>query len=383
MSTFAKRKRLLMTKQLPTWGEPILPHVWKTSEEEINLKFPFPAIPVEMTRNHRDGGEEDDDNNNGFIEDRTPVVSFPYQEEKLPMDGPFFLQPKTVSGIEQFLVQESRHEEEDGLQEDFTDHDSCSEYYSSEEAVSPTSHSSGSSSYIFNTIDIDMDSNPCISFDDSPLAAVPADTFGQELVGDIIMSTQTEPSPSPIAWIIETYYDVNQELCFKLQMTESGASMILMKDEILESVKIIVEKEEEEEEDEEDYDGKTLFDIKSINGDSEFVELSNVLQKISDIISSLDGITHKKKTTKRERDLDNNISDVVIPRSHHNHPSSSSSSLVLSSRRRRRRENQDTTTTDESNKKRKNEKRKSPFRSAWKVLATRRSTTRPPPTMVE
>ena len=382
-----------MTRQLPTWGEPILPHVWKTSEEEINLKFPFPAVPVGMTRNHgvcNDDEDGDDNNGNGYVEDRNPVVSFPYQEEISPKDGPFFLQPKTVYGIEQSLVEESRQEEEEGsFHEDLnTDHDDlCSEYYSSEEAVSPTSHSSGSSSsYVFNNIDInidiDMDINPCISLDDVPLAVVPADTFGQELVGEIIMSTtQTEPSPpSPIAWIIEAYYDAHRELCFKLQMTESGASMILMKDEILESVKIIVEKEEEEEEN----DWNTLFDIKSINGDSEFVELSNVLQKISDIIASIDGKSHKKKTAKRERDLDSNTtSDVFVPRSRHNHPSSSSSSSVLSSRRRRRQENQDTTTTDVSNKKHKNEKRISPFRSAWKVLAARRSTTLPPPTMAE
>ena len=336
-----------MARQFPSWDKPIFPHVWKASEEEIDMKLPFLGIIGGPMSRYNDNSEDDK------VQRSDSTTSLPTWCNEKPDADNASLCLRSISSFhcesERTCFPDSRQEEQDWLRNgEANNRDPCFESFSEEETTPPYSNCSGLlSSFTFEDISIsgmDADRRPISAT--ASMLTLPTDViYGQDLVGEVVSMQQDRILPPSISWTIQAFYTSDQELCFKLQMVDGGGvSMILMENEIIESVKLLVEKEQENQA----YIGNfEQFEIISIDNQSELVQTSNVLNHVRAIIksSSYNATTFplRQKIERFDNDLCNRQKNA---------------SLNSNSRRRQRQESH--TSAETNNKKRKIETRNPP-----------------------
>jgi hypothetical protein len=251
---------MVMTR-LPSWGEPILPEVWKLSEEEINAKFPLPMIPgetsssiIRLLDHHR---HDDDDNDCPLLE-----MSDPYQEMDNDLASLMWQkgEPHLSTDLTATDVTSSSQTSDDmvGDDEDEDDEDDddsmpfCrSDYFEDREGL---------------VVD-DQESQCSLTEDFWESTSDDMMTIEQE---HIEMPLKSEPN---IAWSIEAQYDRDQSLCFKLKLP-GGAYMLLLETEVLDSVGALLEDDME----------NVLFQVQWVDGQSMLVEPTQVIAKVSEMI---------------------------------------------------------------------------------------------------
>jgi hypothetical protein len=230
--------------RLPSWGEPILPHVWKISEDEINEKFPLPGRYLILE-------EEDDD------DDSPLFFPNPVDQDLLP------LFQRDLAKLSTHLRSSQDEDDDEYMADNDDDEESCSSEDSSELEVedrqdSETEDNGSLRMDSFDDMDLDTSSDTNDPTDDPPPPPPPLET----------------PHPT-IAWIIEAHYNASRQLFFKLKIA-GGAYMILMVDEVIDSVKFLLEETMH----------SVLFKVQAVNGDSTLVYSSSVAQVLSDIMVS-------------------------------------------------------------------------------------------------
>jgi hypothetical protein len=245
--------------RLPSWGEPILPQVWKISEDEIDEKFPLPGKYLIL--------EDDDDDGQGPLF----LLSNPVDQDILPLFQKDLAEPSTHS-------RSSQDEDfEDYMADNDEDDESCSSEDSSEHELEDSSEHELEDRHEQDQQDSESEDDGSFRMDDS------FDDMDLDTSNDTDDPTDDPPPPPPplqvphptIAWIIEAHYNASRQLFFKLKIS-GGAYMILMVDEVIDSVNFLLEETM----------NSVLFKVQAVNGDSTLVYSSSVAQVVSDIMVS-------------------------------------------------------------------------------------------------
>jgi hypothetical protein len=239
--------------RLPSWGEPILPQVWKISEDEIDEKFPLPGTYLTLV-------EDEDDDGPLFF-------SNPMDQDLLPLFQEDLAEPSTHSRSSQ----------------DEDDDDDDVEYMADDDDDDDESCTSEDSSELELEDRHEQDQQDSESEDDGSLRMDSFDDMDLDASDDMDDPTDDPPPPPPplevphptISWIIEAHYNKSRQLFFKLKIS-GGAYMILMVDEVIDSIKFLKEETM----------NNFLFKVQAVNGDSTLVYSSSVEQVVSDIMVS-------------------------------------------------------------------------------------------------
>lgn len=239
----------LFLTRLPSWGEPILPQVWKISEDEINEKFPLPGRYLTS--------EEEDDDDGLFLSNLVDKDLLPLFQKDLAETSAHWRSSQDEEDDDGEYMADSDDDDESCSSEDSSElevEDRHEQDQQDSEAEDDGSHRMKS----FDDMDFDTNSDMDDPTDDSPPPPPPLEL----------------PHPT-IAWIIEAHYNAARQLFFKLKIA-GGAYMILMVDEVIDSVKFLLEETLH----------NVLFKVQAVNGDSTLVYSSSVAQVVSDIMVS-------------------------------------------------------------------------------------------------
>jgi hypothetical protein len=226
----------MMITRLPSWGDPILPEVWKISEDEINEKFPLPGErqPLKLS----------DDN-----ECLLMVMSDPFQA--VDKDMASLMNSSEPNESDDFSLSCEASDMQDDVEDPFSySHDAdCEEQREG------------------------IEDGECSFWDDS---------FSSD--DDMEIESDPEmPPPGPllekplpkIEWVIEAYFNQHQSLCFNLKMS-GGAYMQLMADEVIGSVQVLLE----------DSISTIYFQVQPLDGLSTLVDSSKVIAAVSQILET-------------------------------------------------------------------------------------------------
>jgi hypothetical protein len=247
---------MVMTR-LPSWGEPILPEVWKLSEEEINAKFPLPMIPGETSSSI--SLLDHDDNDCPLLQ-----MSDPYQEmdndlaSLMWQKGEPHLSSTDLTATD---VTSSSRTSDDIMGDDEDDEDDdnsmlfCrSDYLEDREGL------------------VDDQESECSLAEDC--WETTSDDMNVDQEKQKMPSSEKKAEPN-IAWAIEAQYDRYQSLCFKLKLP-GGAYMLVLEGEVLDSVGALLEDDME----------NVFFKVQGVDGQSMLVEPSRVIAKVSEMIDN-------------------------------------------------------------------------------------------------
>jgi hypothetical protein len=253
-NTLSRRTDEMVTTRLPSWGEPILPEIWKLSEEEINAKFPLPMIPGE-TSSSIIRLLDDDDNDCPLLQ-----MSDPYQEMDNDLASLMWQKgkPHLSTDLSATDVTSSSRTSDDMGDDDEDDNSML---------FCRSDHSDAQREGI-----VDDQESQC-SFEEDCWETNSDDMeVEQENYEMPLIETKSEPS---IAWVIEAHYDSHQSLCFKLKIS-GGAYMLLLDTEVLDSVGALLEDAME----------NVLFKVQWVDGQLMLVEPSQVIAKVSEMIDN-------------------------------------------------------------------------------------------------